>query len=312
MDSTSFVNTCQCIKEALNHGNMEFVETLRCEQQLMEETQDHTDSISSPEAPAFKQNYIEQLGLLGDTPEETPKAAVLACSDARVPVLDVFNQPPNQVFEIQLTGNVASVECLGSLAYAVEHLPTVEGVVVLGHTGCGAVTAAVDQFLSPKPETTPADSSIRSLINSITPSVEIAASALGKSSQFRSGGVPRFSLDRGKLIDTAIFVNAAAMAWKIREFVNKLKRIVPVWYGVYDLASCRILHVDLERRDGSLLFGLGNAPGVIDLDDIASSMVQYLSKMDNFDAARFSTKSLGPQAKSVWEALSTGSRASKS
>lgn len=312
MDSTSFVNTCQCIKEALNHGNMEFVETLRCEQQLMEETQDHTDSISSPDAPSFKQNYIEQLGLLGDTPEETPKAAVLACSDARVPVLDVFNQPPNQVFEIQLAGNVASVECLGSLAYAVEHLPTVEGVVVLGHTGCGAVTAAIDQFLSPKPETTPADSSIRSLINSITPSVEIAASALGKSSQFRSGGVPRFSLDRGKLIDTAIFVNAAAMAWKIREFVNKLKRIVPVWYGVYDLASCRVLHVDLERRDGSLLFGLGNAPGVIDLDDIASSMVQYLSKMDNFDAARFSTKSLGPQAKSVWEALSTGSRASKS
>ncbi|QDT26332.1 Carbonic anhydrase [Gimesia panareensis] len=312
MDSTSFVNTCQCIKEALNHGNMEFVETLRCEQQLMEETQDHTDSLSSHDAQTFKQNYIEQLGLLGDTPEETPKAAVLACSDARVPVLDVFNQPPNQVFEIQLAGNVASVECLGSLAYAVEHLPTVEGVVVLGHTGCGAVAAAVDQFLSPKPETTPADSSIRSLINSITPSVEIAASALGKSSQFRSGGVPRFSLDRGKLIDTAIFVNAAAMAWKIREFINKLKRIVPVWYGVYDLASCRILHVDLERRDGSLLFGLGNAPGVIDLDDIASSMVQYLSKMDNFDAARFSTKSLGPQAKSVWEALSTGSRASKS
>lgn len=312
MDSTSVAQTCQCVKEALNHGNMEFVETIRCEQQLKEENQESTESLSDSASEVLKQNLIEKLGLLGEIPEEAPRAAVLACSDARVPVLDIFHQPPNEVFEIQLAGNVASVECLGSLAYAVEHLPTVEGVVVLGHTGCSAVTAAVDQFLSPKPETTPADSSIRSLINSITPSVEIAASAMGKKSQFLSGSVPRFSLDRSKLIDTAVFVNASAMAWKIGEFVNKLKRNVPVWYGVYDLASCRILHVDLDRRDGSLLFGLGNAPGVIDLDDIASSMVQYLSKMDNFDAERFSIKTLGPQSKSVCEALSTGDHSSRS
>ncbi len=300
MDSNTVAQPCQCVKEALNHGNMEFVETLRCEQQLLEENLEQSDSLSTSESESFKRNYIEHLGALGVVPRQTPRAAVLSCSDARVPVLDVFHQPPNEMFEIQLAGNMASVECLGSLAYAVEHLPSIEGIVVLGHTGCDSVVAAVDQFLSPRPETTPADSSIRSLINSITPSVEIAASAMGKKSHFLPGSVPRFSLDRGKLIDIATFVNASAMAWKIGEFVNKLKRNVPVWYGVYDLASCRILHVDLERRDGSLLFGLGNAPGVIDLDNVASSMVQYLSKMDSFNAPRFSTKSLGPRTKSVW------------
>lgn len=311
MDSTSLSNTCQCVKESLNHGNMEFVETLRCEQQLLQEALSRGDTPAATSPVEFKQSYIEQLGALGEIPPQTPRAAVLACSDARVPVLDIFNQRPNEVYEIQLAGNVASAECLGSLAHAVENLPTLEGVVVLGHTGCDAVSVAVDQFLSPRPEITAADSSIRSLVNSVMPSIEIAASAMGKKTRFLSGSVPRFTLDRNKLIKTVVFVNAAAMAWKIQEFVNRLQRVVPVWYGIYDLASCRILHVDLERRDGSLLFGLGNAPGVIDLDDVASSMAQYLSKMDNFDAARFSTKSLGPQEKSTWDTLSMRERTAK-
>ncbi|QDT90208.1 carbonic anhydrase [Gimesia algae] len=296
-------HTCQCMKEALNHGNMEFVELLRSEHQQMQISKTDTDSESQTETRIAK-NYLEPLGLPGEIPPQLPKAAVLACSDARVPVLELFQQQPNQIFEVQLEGNVASTECLGSITYAVEHFPTVEGVVVLGHTGCGAVSAAVDQYLNPRPDTTPADNTIRSLISSITPSVEIAASALSSNPDLLQGRLLRESLDRTRLIDTSIFVNAAVMAWKIQEYVKRLSRKVPVWYGIYDLASCRILHVDLEHRDGSLLFGLGNAPGVIDLNDVAKCLSLYLKKMNTFDAARFASNGLNRNTEEVWERLS--------
>lgn len=309
MDSLPSSESCGCVKAALNHGNLEFVEALRCALEQRDETK--TGSQSDTDSHNYEQDQFEQLGLAGGDLEQFPRAAVLTCSDARVPVEDLFQQPANEMFEIQLAGNVASVECLGSLAYAVEHIPTIEGIVVLGHTGCGAVTAAVDQFLSPRKETISTDSPIQSLMNAISPSVEIAASGMSQNYQPIYGNPMRCSLDRGKLIDTAIFVNASAMAWKISEVVKKLRRSVPVWYGVYDLASCRILHVDLERKDGSLLFGLGNAPGIIDVDDIARSLVRYLSKMDNFDAAKFSTTCHNDQTMSTWESLTTGVQASE-
>ncbi|WP_417387708.1 carbonic anhydrase [Gimesia sp.] len=291
------------MKESLNHGNMEFVELLRSEYQQKQVSTTDTDS-ENQSGIRISKSYLEQLGYPGEVSPQTPKAAVLTCSDARVSVLDLFQQQPNQIFEVQLAGNVASTECLGSISYAVEHLPSIEGVVVLGHTGCDVVTTAVDQYLNPRPDTTPADNTIRSLINSITPSVEISASALSSNPDLLQGRFLRESLDRTRLIDTSIFVNTAAMAWKIQEFVKRLSRQVPVCYGIYDLASCRILHVDLEHRDGSLLFGLGNAPGVIDLSDVAKCLSLYLKKMNTFDAARFASNGLNQKTEKVWESLS--------
>ncbi|MCA9013991.1 MAG: hypothetical protein KDA77_01550, partial [Planctomycetaceae bacterium] len=216
------------------------------------------------------------------------------------------------LFIIQLEGNVASAECLGSISYAVEHLSSLEGIVVLGHTGCGAVTAAVDHYLAPRPEVAAKEGSILSLIRTILPSVEIAASVLARNQQQGDGSILRDALDRTKLIDVSIFVNAAAMAWKIQEYVSRLQRNVPVWYGIYDLASCRILHVDLNQRNGSLLFGLGNAPHVVDLNDVAMSLFQYLKKMNNFDAAQFTTRGHNHRAETAWKLLSMGDTSSTS
>tara|TARA_R110002095_G_scaffold209342_1_gene195816 strand:- start:4218 stop:5225 length:1008 start_codon:yes stop_codon:yes gene_type:complete len=306
-DACQCSKACQCIKEVLNHGNMEFVEAIRREQQLLETTNSENDSEKSrlPET-----GYIKQLGRLGETLQQSPKTVVLACSDARVPVLDLFQRRANEVFEIQLEGNVASTECLGSISYAVEHLPKIEGIVVLGHTGCGAITAAVDQYLSPQLEATTVEGSIMSLIRTIIPSVDIAASVLAMNSPSTQGTVLRDALDRRKLIGTATFVNAAAMAWKVQAFVRGLRRNIPVWYGVYDLASCRILHADLDRRDGSLLFGLGDAPHVTELNEVAQILVMYLQKMNHFDAAKFSTNGHNLQTTAAWEKLSMGDTAS--
>ena len=292
MKSSQLADTCQCVKEALNHGNMEFAEALRREQELLGANKSKSDKGCLP-----KVGLIKQLGELGEIPQQSPKVVVLTCSDARVPVLELFQQRPNEVFEVQLAGNVASTECLGSISYGVEHLPTVEGIVVLGHTGCGAVTASVDHYLSQKPEASSVEGSIMSLLNSIIPSVDIAASVLAMNSQSVRDSILKDSLDLNKLIDIAIFVNAAAMAWKVQAFVKGLKRSVPVWYGVYDLASCRILHADLNRQDGTLLFGLGDAPHLTELNEVAQCLVLYLQKMNCFDSAKFAANGHNRHAK---------------
>ena len=73
---------------------------------------------------------------------QAPIAAVLGCSDSRVPVELIFDQGFGDVFVIRAAGQVAGTDQLGSVEYAVEHLG-VPLVVVLGHTDCGAVKAAV-------------------------------------------------------------------------------------------------------------------------------------------------------------------------
>lgn len=74
-------------------------------------------------------------------PTHRPSVAVLACSDARVPPSLVFDQPADELFVVRIAGNTASPVAIASLEYAVDHLG-VELIVVLGHTHCGAVTAA--------------------------------------------------------------------------------------------------------------------------------------------------------------------------
>src|SRR5262245_31092250 len=96
---------------------------------------------------------LADLGLLsgkGSAPRQRPFAAILGCSDARVPIELIFNEGPNDLFVIRVAGNGLGDEVLGSLRYAVEQLgDSMKLIAVLGHSGCGAVSAAVDVFLSP-------------------------------------------------------------------------------------------------------------------------------------------------------------------
>lgn len=74
---------------------------------------------------------------------QTPFAAVLGCSDSRVPPEVVFDRGPGDLFVIRVAGNVAGPLEIGSIEFAVDNLGT-PLVVVLGHTGCGAVGATID------------------------------------------------------------------------------------------------------------------------------------------------------------------------
>ena len=91
-----------------------------------------------PTRPNQDKDIRDKLSAAG----QTPKAAVLGCSDSRAPVEMIFDQGFGDLFVVRDAGNVPGVDEIGSLEYAVEHLD-VPLVVVLGHTKCGAVTAAV-------------------------------------------------------------------------------------------------------------------------------------------------------------------------
>ncbi len=71
-----------------------------------------------------------------------PFAAVLGCMDSRAPIEIVFDQGIGDVFGVRVAGNVVNDDELGSLEYAVK--VGTKLIVVLGHTGCGAVKGAID------------------------------------------------------------------------------------------------------------------------------------------------------------------------
>ena len=75
-----------------------------------------------------------------------PYATILSCSDSRVPPELIFDAGFGELFIVHVAGNVVSPEVAGSLQYAGRHLKT-PLFVVLGHTNCGAVAAAVETTL---------------------------------------------------------------------------------------------------------------------------------------------------------------------
>lgn len=72
-----------------------------------------------------------------------PFAAILGCSDSRVPVELIFDQGLGDLFVVRLAGNIASTNAIGSLEFSCKVLGS-KIIVVLGHTECGAVKSACD------------------------------------------------------------------------------------------------------------------------------------------------------------------------
>jgi carbonic anhydrase len=97
---------------------------------------------------------------------QRPFATILGCSDSRVPPEWVFDATLGELFVIRVAGNVVSPEIAGSLQYAGSHLQT-PLFVVLGHEGCGAVSAA----LATRYEGTQHLSRIQILVDSIVPAL---------------------------------------------------------------------------------------------------------------------------------------------
>lgn len=105
---------------------------------------------------------------------QTPFAAVLGCSDSRVPIETIFDQVPGKIFVVRVAGNFINDDNLGSLEFAVEILE-VPLIVVLGHDHCGAVTAG----LSFVRDGTRQRGHIQGLVDAMVPAVRAARSLQG-------------------------------------------------------------------------------------------------------------------------------------
>jgi carbonic anhydrase len=172
---------------------------------------------------AFGLPAVEGAGLA-----QEPFAAVLACSDARAPVELLFNQAGNSMFVVRVAGNVPGRECLGSLNYAVANLPTVKMITVLGHTSCGAVSAAVDALLSPQVYLDVIhDPSLRAIVDALLAGVRMADQALVDTYGRDIRDAPGF---RDALVDLAVTANAAITAVVLDRAVD-----CAVSFGVFSL-----------------------------------------------------------------------------
>lgn len=153
---------------------------------------------------------------------QAPKAIILSCSDSRVPPEHVFRQGLGDVFVSRVAGNVPLEGEVASIEYAVEHLK-VPVLMVLGHSSCGAVTAAVQQSQAGT-ELTPA---LTALVNEIMPAVTQAEASLPPN---------------GDLVDATIHVNARLAATHLLERSAVVREAVEVGslkvlVGIYELAS---------------------------------------------------------------------------
>ena len=147
-----------------------------------------------------------------DTQE--PFAAVLACADSRVPVELIFDQTIGHIFVTRVAGNIATPEIIASLEYAVAVLG-VKALVVLGHSNCGAVKAAI------KADTAPGQ--ISTLYPPLRQAVEKSGGDLGKA-------ITANAKIQAELLRTSSTV--------IRDAGNDGK--LKVEAGVYDLKTGRI------------------------------------------------------------------------
>ena len=146
--------------------------------------------------------------------KQEPFAAVLSCADSRVPVEMIFDQTIGDVFVTRVAGNVVTPEIIASLEYGVAVLG-VESLLVLGHSNCGAVKAAM------KAEAVPGQ------ISTLYPHLRQAVQ--------QSGGSLEKAIEMNAKIQAELLRTSSTV---IREAVGSGK--LKVESGVYDLASGKV------------------------------------------------------------------------
>lgn len=146
--------------------------------------------------------------------KQEPFAAVLSCADSRVPVELIFDQTIGHIFVTRVAGNILTPELIASLEFGATVLGT-RVLLVLGHTGCGAVKAAIEGKEVP--------GQISALYPHIQPAIDHAGSDL----------------------DAVIKTNAEIQARLLRESSPVIRPMVKenklkVVSGVYNIATGKV------------------------------------------------------------------------
>ena len=245
--------TPQAARDRLERGNVDFASLI-----------ERLDSGGEQLARQVVHVDPRELGVRtgGEAPLQRPFAAVLGCADARVPIELVFDEGPNDLFVVRVAGNVLGPDILGSLRYAVEHLgDSLRLIVVLGHSSCGAVGAAVDTFLRPSGYLELTDQhDLRGIVDGLLAIVLIAARVLAA---VYGPGVETRAGYRDALTELSVLFNAAMSAFAVGKELERLNlrgKLAAV-YGVYGIDTRQIWGP--IAGDGGRC-GLGDPPGHLD------------------------------------------------
>ena len=130
---------------------------------------------------------------------QEPFAIILGCSDSRVPAELVFDQGFGDLFVIRVAGNIVAPSQVGSVEFAASRFGT-RLVVVLGHSGCGAITATLEVITG---RATNQSRNLRSIVNRVRPSVETLLAR-------------RYDQDQDALIRDAVQANVCASVNHLR------------------------------------------------------------------------------------------------
>jgi carbonic anhydrase len=139
---------------------------------------------------------------------QEPFAIILGCSDSRVPAELVFDQGFGDLFVIRVAGNIVAPSQVGSVEFAASRFGT-RLVVVLGHSGCGAITATLEEITG---RATSQSRNLRSIVDRVRPSVQtLLASGL--------------NLSEDVLIREAVRANVRASVNHLRHGSELLERL---------------------------------------------------------------------------------------
>lgn len=103
---------------------------------------------------------------------QKPFVIILACSDSRVPVEVLFDRGPGDIFVCRVAGNVATPAIMGSIEFAADQFGSAL-CVVMGHTRCGAIRAALELKGLSTDEVSP---NIRKIVEEIEPAARLGRS----------------------------------------------------------------------------------------------------------------------------------------
>lgn len=185
--------------DVLKKGNERFVNNLKAHRNLLEQVNETSDG-------------------------QHPFAAILSCMDSRTSAELIFDQGLGDILSIRIAGNILNEDILGSLEFATQ-IAGSKIILVLGHTKCGAITAACNNVSS---------GNISVLLDKIRPAIESEKETLRQ----RNGDNPDFVLNVTR-INVHMTIEKILRQSTIISELLKTKTIMIVG-GIYDVDTGRV------------------------------------------------------------------------
>ena len=156
--------------------------------------------------------------------DQRPYAVILSCSDSRVPPEIIFDKGLGEIFVVRDAGNIPNPIVMGSIEYALENLGS-SLVMVLGHSRCGAVKAAVEA-------TENEHGNLGAIIKTIAPAVRLARK--------KSKGA-----NKSELLEAAVDFN-------IKLTAQSLVKQSPIIRSLVDSGKIKIVRAKYDLDDGTV------------------------------------------------------------